>query len=64
MAWFWSDDLARLLIERDGISPERVSAWLSGPVAHRSDGEALELARTLLGAASEDHADATQTSAA
>ena len=64
MAWFWSDDLARLLIERDGISPERVSDWLSGPMAHRSDIEALEFARKLLGASSEDHEDAAQTSAA
>ncbi len=48
MTWFWSDDLARLLIERDGVPPQRVSAWISGPTAHRSDLGALEFARQLL----------------
>lgn len=48
MTWFWSDDLARLLIERDGVPPQRVAAWISGPAAHRSDLGALELARQLL----------------
>ncbi len=49
MAWFWSDDLARLLIERDGVSPDRVQHWISGPTAHRTEVGALELARQLLG---------------
>jgi hypothetical protein len=60
MAWFWSDDLARLLIERDGVSPKRVAEWLSGPTAHRSDLGALEFARELLG----EEAPASTTDAA
>lgn len=49
MTWFWSDDLARLLIEVDGIPVARVADWISGPTAHRADGEALDFARRLLG---------------
>ena len=64
MAWFWSDDLARILIEHDGVAPQRVADWLSGPTAHRSDLGALEFARELLGEeASSVEGDATTSAA-
>ncbi len=64
MAWFWSDDLARLLIARDGVSPRRVADWIAGPTAHRSDLDALAFARALLGDAPPASQDDEQTSAA
>ncbi|HSF86941.1 MAG TPA: hypothetical protein VLG28_14960 [Acidimicrobiia bacterium] len=64
MAWLWSDDLARLLIERDGIPPHRVADWLSGPTAHRTELGALEFARELLGDSPADTADGAAISAA
>lgn len=48
MSWFWSDDLARLLIEHDAVSAEIVAAWVSAPTAHRGEGDPLEFARRLL----------------
>ena len=64
MAWFWSDDLARLLIARDGVSAQRVADWIEGPTAHRSELGALEFARVLLGDAPPASQDDEQTSAA
>jgi hypothetical protein len=54
VAWFWTDDLARLLIERGGVAPGRVAHWISAPVAHRGEGEALDIAATLLAAEADD----------
>jgi hypothetical protein len=48
VAWFWTDELARVLIERDGVDPQRLSDWITAPIAHRSDADALEFARELL----------------
>ena len=65
MAWFWTDDLARLLIARDGVAPTAVAHWISAPIAHRGDGEALAIARTLLaGETGADDATEATTSAA
>ena len=64
MAWFWSDDLAKLLMERDGVSPDRLRDWLNGPTAHRSDLDALEFARSLLGDPPPDEQEGAATSAA
>lgn len=62
MTWFWSDDLARLLIEVDGVAPTRLRDWISGPTAYRGDGEPLDFARHLL-AATEPVDEATSTAA-
>jgi len=53
MAFLWTDTLAALLMEHDGIAPEQVEAWRARPVAHRiGEGmDPLTLARGLLGAA-------------
>lgn len=48
MAWFWTDDLARLVIERDSVAAALVAHWITTPIAHRGDGEALDIARALL----------------
>ena len=64
MAWFWSDDLAKLLIERDGVAPEALASWRSGPTAYRSDLGALEFARRLLAETGPDVEDTQATSAA
>jgi hypothetical protein len=33
MAWFWTDDLARALVENDLVSADAVSDWIVRPVA-------------------------------
>ncbi len=54
MAWFWTDDLAHLLIDRDGVARAHVAHWIAAPIAHRGDGEALDIARNLLSAERDD----------
>jgi hypothetical protein len=51
MQWFWTDDLAALLIEQGLVGPERLIAWTSRPVAYSTtDGmDELEMARRLIG---------------
>lgn len=51
MPWFWTDDLAELLIERAGIPPETLAEWTQRPVALAGpDGaEPIEFALGLLG---------------
>ena len=51
MTFLWTDTLAALLMEHDGIAPERVARWRDHPVAYRL-GEGMDplvLARGLLG---------------
>jgi thioredoxin-like negative regulator of GroEL len=50
VAWFWTDDLARLLIEA-GTSERALSELLSRPaaVAASDEMEALEVAKRLAG---------------
>lgn len=49
MPWYWTDDLARILIDNGRIDRSRVSGWLVAPVAVRSDEESAEVvAGTLL----------------
>ncbi len=56
MTWLWTDDLARVLVEQDGVSPERLVRWVSRPVALRAgDGEPLQQARRLLEEEDEEH---------
>ncbi len=49
MAWFWTDDLARLLVD---LGQEALSELVSRPTAIAADGpeEALIIARGLVGA--------------
>lgn len=47
MTWFWSDDLARVLIEAGSVTPEQAASWISTPVAFRADGEPEEVAAAL-----------------
>jgi hypothetical protein len=55
MPWFWTDDLADLLIEHDGLSPGAVAGWTQRPAALAApEGtEALEFARAVLGIGNE-----------
>ena len=50
VAWLWTDTLASLLVEHDGIAPEIVDPWVRRPVAYRLDdgGDPIVLARWVL----------------
>lgn len=49
MPWYWTDDLARTLIDAGAVDSSRVVRWLSAPVAIRStDTDADSVARSLL----------------
>jgi hypothetical protein len=51
MPWFWTDDLAEILIEQADIRPEALADWTRRPVALAvPDGaEPLAVALSLLG---------------
>lgn len=51
MRWFWTDDLAALLVEHGLVSPERLRDWTLRPVAYAApeETEGLDLARALIG---------------
>lgn len=50
MAWLWTDELARLLIEQDGADPALLIGWTERPVGVRVDDpdSTLETARRLV----------------
>lgn len=49
MPWYWTDDLARTLIDAGKVERSRVAQWIVTPVAIRSDDESAEtVAGTLL----------------
>ncbi|MFO7294257.1 MAG: hypothetical protein FWJ92_06725 [Actinomycetes bacterium] len=49
MPWYWTDDLARLLIDAGKVDERAVADWLSAPVAIRSEEEdSLRVAASLL----------------
>jgi hypothetical protein len=48
MPWMWSDDLARLLIERGEASARQLQDWLDRPTALASESDPVEVARSLL----------------
>jgi hypothetical protein len=50
MAWLWTDTLAALLLEHDGVAPESVAEWVRRPSAYRlpEGSDPLSLARQLL----------------
>ncbi len=49
--WFWTDDLARILVDAGLVSRERVQDWLDSPtgVAIGDGVDALEAAKALAG---------------
>ncbi len=51
MPWFWTDDLADLLIENEAVRPESVADWRQRPVALSAPEslDPLDFARALLG---------------
>lgn len=55
MTWYWTDDLARVLIDSGAVERSRVVGWLSCPVAVRGDSASSdEVARVLLGEEEDD----------
>lgn len=49
MPWYWTDDLARTLLEAGNVEPSRVVRWLSTPVAvRRAEADAQSVADSLL----------------
>jgi hypothetical protein len=50
MQWFWTDDLAAVLVEHVEVSPERLTSWCQRPVAYAAPegAEALDVARALI----------------
>lgn len=49
MPWYWTDDLARTLIDAGTADPSQMGRWLSAPVAIRSaDTDTETVARSLL----------------
>jgi hypothetical protein len=65
MPWLWTDTLAALLIEHDGIAPAALDGWRRNPVGHRlGDGQdPLALARALLAREPPQPPDATEAAA-
>ncbi len=55
MAWLWSDDLARLLIEEGAAEPSSLADWITSPVAFAvpEDADPRLVAADLLGVASD-----------
>jgi hypothetical protein len=55
MAWFWTDDLARILIEEGVVTRDAVQDWINRPVgiAVGDDADPTETGRSLLGVGSE-----------
>ncbi len=51
MPWFWTDDLARILVDAGLVSREHVQDWLDSPtgVAIGDGVDALEAAKALAG---------------
>lgn len=37
MAWLWTDELAHLLIESDGVSADELIGWIERPIGIRID---------------------------
>ena len=44
MPWYWSDDVARILISEGGYTSEMLCSWTVRPVAFRRDEETVEQA--------------------
>jgi hypothetical protein len=42
MPWYWTDEVAPVLIANGSIDPEVAASLISLPVAHRSDQDTVE----------------------
>lgn len=51
MAWYWTDDMARLLLDRDLVPVDMVGEWITRPVALAgpADGDPVQIALALIG---------------
>lgn len=55
MPWYWTDDLARTLIDTGHVDRSRVESWLAAPVAIRSAEDSADVvADALLGEEEEE----------
>jgi hypothetical protein len=61
MPWYWTDDLARTLIDTGKVDAARVAAWIVAPVAIRREAESVA---DVAGALLEEDADGSQPWAA
>jgi hypothetical protein len=54
VAWFWTDDLARALIDAGEVERVSVTRWMERPIAVAApeDADPLEVGRATLGIAS------------
>jgi hypothetical protein len=50
MAWFWTDDLARALLEAGVVERDAIQDWLERPVAYAGpdDGTPIDVAKSFL----------------
>lgn len=48
MPWYWSDEIARVLVELGKIDLARAATLTRAPVAYRSDSQELETAALAL----------------
>jgi hypothetical protein len=46
--WFWTDDLARALVDAGHEQSSVLEKWMNAPVAIRGDGDPLIVAESLL----------------
>jgi hypothetical protein len=55
MPWYWTDDLARTLLDAGKVHPMQVASWLSAPVAiRRGEQDSEVVAASLLDGDVED----------
>lgn len=56
MPWYWTDELARTLIDSGKADRRRLAGWLAAPVAIRRDqADPAEVAATLLDEEADPH---------
>ncbi len=44
MPWYWTDEIASVLVSRDGITKDDAARLTNMPVAHRSERETIDSA--------------------
>lgn len=44
MHWYWSDDVAQILLSQNKISPKVALSMTATPIGYRSDHESIEAA--------------------
>lgn len=48
MPWYWTDDVARVLLAKGSIDPTIAASLIALPVAHRSEHESVDEAASEL----------------